>query len=234
MDKLNSSDGVGSSTRSSITTSMSSNYQELESYKPEFLKYLENRTKPNHSPETGEQLKPEDDILYQWRLRRKMEEAQKTDLIMTNDQSSNSQNITQVTLGTISSMTASKPKEASEKIVTETHLVSEETFKKTKITIKESEKQTTETQTSISVEGIGHANLCKPQNKNKTNNNRLQIRSITTDTNDLSLEDWENSNTHEIEITIENEEPTKDNSDYLDTALIKKYKKTSRSKNVFI
>lgn len=125
----------------------------------------------------------------------------------------------------------SKPCESSEKMVTETQLVSEETFKNTKITIKESEKQTIETQTSIIVESIDQAKLSKPKT---TDSQRLHVNSITTDTNDWSFgkvcED--NDNSHEVEITIENEEPTKDNSDNLDSTLLKKYKQTKRTKNV--
>ncbi len=41
VDRANSSDGVGSSRSSSIYTSLSSNFQEPQPYKPEFLKYLE-------------------------------------------------------------------------------------------------------------------------------------------------------------------------------------------------
>lgn len=220
MDKLNSSDGVGSSSQSSsITASLSSNYQEPESFKPEFLRYLENISKPNHSPETGEKLKPEDDILYQWRLRRKMEEAK-------NSAHSLPVNSTVVQIPV---KPVSKPRESSEKMVTETQLVSQETFKNTKITIKESEKQTIETQTSIVVESIDQASLCKPRQN-------LNVKSITTDTNDWSLdrgceEEEDADNSREVEITIENEEPTKDNSD---TTLLKKYKQTRRLKNVFI
>ncbi len=42
MDKINSSDGLGSSTSSSsILSILSSNFDENQPYKPEFLKYLE-------------------------------------------------------------------------------------------------------------------------------------------------------------------------------------------------
>lgn len=222
MDKLNSSDGVGSSSQSSsITASLSSNYQEPESFKPEFLRYLENRSKPNHSPETGEKLKPEDDILYQWRLRRKMEEAKNSAHSLPVNST-----IVQVPVKPVS-----KPRGSSEKMVTETQLVSQETFKNTKITIKESEKQTIETQTSIVVESIDQASLYKPRQK-------LNVKSITTDTNDWSMgkacEEEDADNSREVEITIENEEPTKDNSDSFDTTLLKKYKQTRRLKNVFL
>lgn len=96
-DKMVSSDGFSTSRSSSSTMSiLSSNFQETQPYKPEFLKYLESnlsqfnfknklnqiesfkdKSKTGYSSETGDALKPEDDILYQWRLRRKLEEAKK-------------------------------------------------------------------------------------------------------------------------------------------------------------
>jgi hypothetical protein len=74
-----SSDGLGSSQNSTSTimsdVAVSSKFRDKDPYKPEFFKFLENKSKLGHSSVTGDQLKPEDDILYQWRLRRKIEEA---------------------------------------------------------------------------------------------------------------------------------------------------------------
>ena len=41
MNRVSSSDGVGSSRNSSILSEVSSNFQEAQPHKPEFLKYLE-------------------------------------------------------------------------------------------------------------------------------------------------------------------------------------------------
>jgi hypothetical protein len=69
-----SSSNITSSQASTIS-SMRSSSDSQPTFKPEFAKYIENKTNPACSKETGEPLKPEDDILYQWRLRRKMEEV---------------------------------------------------------------------------------------------------------------------------------------------------------------
>jgi hypothetical protein len=63
------------SSQSSTISSMISSSDSQPPFKSEFVKYIENKTNRNLSKETGEPLKPEDDILYQWRLRRKMEEV---------------------------------------------------------------------------------------------------------------------------------------------------------------
>ena len=73
LDRMVSSSNITSSQASTIS-SMRSSSDSQPPFKPEFAKYIENKTNPIYSKETGEPLKPEDDILYQWRLRRKMEE----------------------------------------------------------------------------------------------------------------------------------------------------------------
>lgn len=84
-DKCVSSDGVGSSSSSSfksITTN--SNVSTLKSelaYKPEFVKYLElHQQKPNKLELGLACAGTNDDILTQWRLRRKFDEAKNSSL----------------------------------------------------------------------------------------------------------------------------------------------------------
>ncbi|RNA07912.1 hypothetical protein BpHYR1_026284 [Brachionus plicatilis] len=81
-DKMVSSDGLTSrSFTGSISSSCSTLLNDTEIHKPEFVLYLENKDKPSYEPMTGKPLKPENDILYQWRLRRKLEETKSTDEI---------------------------------------------------------------------------------------------------------------------------------------------------------
>ncbi|CAF0764405.1 unnamed protein product [Brachionus calyciflorus] len=79
-DKIVSSDGLTSNSfGSSMSSSCSTIINDTEIHKPEFIQYIENKNKPSNQPITGETLKPEDDILYQWRLRRKLETSKKSD-----------------------------------------------------------------------------------------------------------------------------------------------------------
>ena len=199
MNRVSSSDGVGSSRSSSILSEVSSNFQEAQPYKPEFLKYLESsfnflqmrvfhltkfelpidRTKLDHSAETGEQLKPEDDILYQWRLRRRLEEAKKTN--------SETQSTSCKTLS---------PTEANKQL-------EDKNFQNTNITTITTARHTIETQTSTAFDTF---------ESNK--------KHISTETQIEREEDLIEDDYCDNEVEIENEEPTRDTSNYLDVALI--------------
>lgn len=195
-DRNNSSDGLGSSRSSSICTSLSFNFQEPQPYKPEFLKYLENKNKLDFSPVTGEQINPEEDILYQWRLRRKMEETKNQSSFTTLDSSSNTSNIIKP---------ISKPTQIEIKTINDENFTS----KTIKNDSKPLKNQTIETQTSISIE-------------------RFEQKTTTIETNTLPcISEVDLSKTtvhadedeHEIELNIENEEPTRDRSDYLENSI---------------
>lgn len=69
------------------------------------------KNKLDHSPETGELLEREDDILYQWRLKRKIEEAKGKTTPRSNDKPNPSKSdFDQLPLKSISNINISKLK----------------------------------------------------------------------------------------------------------------------------
>ena len=135
-------------------------------------------------------------------MKRKIEEAKSSSTAYSTNNNNNTFTIQANTspLKTISNNNINTPKrDSSEKIVTETKMVSEESFKNTKITIKESEKQTIETQTSIFIESIDQQTQESPVKS-------IRIES-TRPKDERNVGDYlSNSDNHEIEISIENEE----------------------------
>lgn len=76
-DPIVSTDGLGSS--QSFSTTVSS--VEEQPYRPSFARKWDKQDKPSYQipkPQGRQPSRPEDDVLYQWRLRRRMEQARDT------------------------------------------------------------------------------------------------------------------------------------------------------------